>query len=243
MNYGDIISDIQKLVGRQLESIRPGAGIVLLGIDLSTDRIELKTSKGQIKHRPLSEIRTLWEALCKQPAIHVEQVLRGSGSSRNQPETILANLPYIEWLRIDRKKHIAYVSKATHEIGTLKQMDPIQAHSLVRKSKSKLSNVEDIKAIIVTSDIAPAAQSLEHMIGLSVKALQPGVYISGHQKEHIILVAKDTLPKNIEPGTYVMVPSHSIATEGTTVILADSQFTLVRLDGVGFAIRTRKQLW
>jgi len=63
-------------------------------------------------------------------AVHVDEVLHGSGTSRNQPETILANLPYVEWLKLDNKKHIAFVGKNTHLYGTLKQMDSIPASNL-----------------------------------------------------------------------------------------------------------------
>ena len=237
MTFKDVILDIQKLVGRQLSSIRPGAEITLVEVDPNKDRIGLETPGGHAKYRPLSEIRILWEELCRQPAIHVEQVLRGSGSSRNQPETILANLPYVEWLRIDRKKHIAYVGKPTHEIGTLKRMDPIQADTLTNRLRSKLINEEVIRAIIVASDIALAAHSLENMTGLSLRALEPGVYIGGHQKESIMLVARDSLPENIDAGTYVIVSSRTGPAEGTTVTVADSKFTLINLKGAGFASR------
>lgn len=237
MKYEDVIIDIQKLVGRQLNSIKKGAEITITAVNLEDGRIELMTSKGQAKSRPFSEIRTIWRELSMHPAIHVEQVLKGSGSSRNQPETIFANLPYIEWLRIDGKKHIAYVGKSTHDLGTLKQMDSIQADSLRRQLQSKLRNIEGLKAIIIAGDIAPAAQSLEHMTGLPVQALEPGVYVGGHQKEPVLLVAKDSVPENIRSGTYMMIPSHSIIKDGKIVTLADGRFTLVSLEGACFAAR------
>lgn len=77
--------------------------------------------------------KKIWDQLCSKPAVHVDAVLGGSGSSRNQPETILANLPYIEWLRINNKKHIVFVGEATHDFGTLRQMDPIQAEQIRRR--------------------------------------------------------------------------------------------------------------
>lgn len=65
--------------------------------------------------------------MCSLPAAHVDSVLGGSGSSRSQPETILANLPYVEWLTVAGKKNIAYVGDDTHEKGTLHKMDDDKA--------------------------------------------------------------------------------------------------------------------
>lgn len=97
MTFDEVINDIGKMVGLELESIKPGANIKLNGIDRTAKRIELITSAGKIKTRPFSELEKIWNKLCSSPAAHVDSVLGGSGSSRNQPETVMANLPYIEW--------------------------------------------------------------------------------------------------------------------------------------------------
>ena len=110
----------------KLNSIRQGAEIEILEIDLEKDNLILKTVAGQKKSRPIEELRKIWSQMMIKPAVHVEGVLHGSGTSRNQPETILANLPYIEWLKIDNKKHISYVEKNTHPYGTIKRMDPMK---------------------------------------------------------------------------------------------------------------------
>ena len=65
----------------------------------------------------------VWKELYYKPAANVEIVFGGSGSSRNQVETIFASLPYVEWLYIHGKKSISYIGKDTHDYGTLKQMD------------------------------------------------------------------------------------------------------------------------
>jgi len=127
MTFDDVIQDIEKLVGLELQSIRPGASLTILNVDREHSNLLIKTSKGQTKSRPFGELETIWDELNRSPAVHVEGVLHGSGTSRNQPETIFANLPYIEWLRINNKKHIAFVGNVTHAYGTLKQMDPRNA--------------------------------------------------------------------------------------------------------------------
>src|SRR6185503_4271360 len=111
MKFSDVLSDIEKLKNKKLSSIRKGAEITIEEVDRTNDRLILTTARGKKKSRPLSEIQMLWERLCANAALHVDSALGGSGSSRNQPETILANLPYVEWLSNERKKHIALVGR------------------------------------------------------------------------------------------------------------------------------------
>ena len=111
----------------EFSAIRPGATITVLDVDTEKGCLLLKTKQGQTRSRPLSELQTIWNELNQKPAVHVEGVLHVSGTSRNQPETILANLPYIEWLKLNNKKHIAFVGKNTHPFETLKQMSPLDS--------------------------------------------------------------------------------------------------------------------
>ena len=121
MSFDDVLKDIEGLIGLRLESIRPGAEIVVREVSSDEGRIELETAKGDVKSRPISELRRIWEALSNGTPVHIERVLGGSGSSRNQPETIFANLPYIEWMRHNGKKHIVNVGRNSHPPGTLKK--------------------------------------------------------------------------------------------------------------------------
>ena len=130
MTFDNLIRDIKQLKGTKLNSIRPGSDIIIHNVDTEHAKVEIVTINGILKSRPLSEIQKLWKELCSCPAVHVDKVLSGSGSSRNQPETILANLPYIEWFKFDNKKHIVFVGKSTHPLGTLKQMDAVEAEKI-----------------------------------------------------------------------------------------------------------------
>ncbi|MFZ5768779.1 MAG: hypothetical protein ACOY3F_08830 [Bacillota bacterium] len=131
MNFGQVIADMKKLRGVRLGSIRPGAEITILEVDEAEGRVVVETKSGEKRSRSLQEIRRVWSELCTKPAVHVDAALKGSGSSRNQPETILANLPYVEWFRYNNKKHITLVGRATHPLGTLKEMDPVDRSSTV----------------------------------------------------------------------------------------------------------------
>lgn len=116
MNFTDVERDVHKLIGLELNSISRSAAITIENIDDEQERLIIRPKNGNSRSRPMDELKRIWDAMQKEPAVHVDKVLNGSGTSRNQPETILAKLPYIEWLRIDNKKHIAYVGESTHSI-------------------------------------------------------------------------------------------------------------------------------
>lgn len=130
MDFDTLIDDIEKLVGMKLNSIQSGSEIVVDGVDRDAEAIELHTISGRRSRRSFAEMRKLWRALNEEAFVHVDRALDGSGSSRNQPETILANLPYIEWLRYQGKKHISYVGEGTHPAGTLKEMTPKEVDAM-----------------------------------------------------------------------------------------------------------------
>lgn len=138
--FSEMLDDLQAIIGVSLSSISGQATpFTISEVDKANDRILLNLS-GHIKSRPLEELRKIWEVMCRKPCAHVESVLGGSGSSRSQPETILANLPYVEWLIIDGKKNIAYVGENTHASGTLKRMDgekAAQYEALMRASRPR----------------------------------------------------------------------------------------------------------
>lgn len=126
-SFQEMLIDLEELRGMPLNSISGQATPFRIEeIDRENDRILLNVN-GTSKSRPLDELRRIWEVMCSLPAAHVDSVLGGSGSSRSQPETILANLPYVEWLTVAGKKNIAYVGEDTHEKGTLHKMDDDKA--------------------------------------------------------------------------------------------------------------------
>ena len=86
MNFTEVIKDIHKLVGLELNSIRPGARITITDVDEERGSLILRTSSGQNRSRPIDELQKIWDEMMVKPAVHVEGVLHGSGTSRNQPE-------------------------------------------------------------------------------------------------------------------------------------------------------------
>lgn len=221
MTFEDVINDIEKMVGLDLESIKPGANIILTGVDRTAKRIGLITSTGKEKTRPFSELQKIWDKLCSSPAAHVDSVLGGSGSSRNQPETIMANLPYIEWFFMDGKKHLALMKEPTHDYGTLYKMDDVAATEI----RDNLLNKENTtcEVVIVTENIKETAEAFEKVSGMPLKPISPGVYEQYKDKVRFIFVSKGNINEDIESGTYVIIKGKSIG-YGKTINIDNRKF-------------------
>ena len=190
MNVNDLISDVGLLCGLTLKSIRPGAEITILCVDAEKGNLILRTKSGENKSRPLSELVFLQNELQRKPAVHVDEALHGSGTSRNQPETILANLPYIEWLKIDGKKHIAYVGKRTHPFGTLQKMSAAETV----KTMEAMHNTEVTpNSVIVDYDV----NSVIHMLQrVSERLHEPTVKEAN--KAEIKTVARESILERLK---------------------------------------------
>lgn len=242
MTFEDVLSDIEKMVGMKLESIRPGAEITIKEVDRKKKRIVLDTAKGLTKTRPFSHVQKVWEALSQKSAVLVDNVFNGSGTSRNQPETIVANLPYVEWLKLDGTKHVALVESPSHELGTLRKMNDIDAENLKGRMREDWLSVKLPTSIVVASDIGEAARHLEKATGLPVKPLEAGVYAHAHGDARVLLVAGNILAGDIEPGTYIVLQSSPapIPRDCRHVHVADLDFYLLSGGGINLFISTSR---
>ncbi|OAB43479.1 hypothetical protein [Paenibacillus glacialis] len=236
MIFNDVIDDIEKLIGLELESIKKGANLTITGIDRATKRVELVTSLGKVKTRPFSELNKIWDELCTSPAAHVDSVLRGSGSSRNQPETIMANLPYIEWFFINGKKHLALIKGATHGYGSLLRMNEIKAVEVKDRMFAMDKNVCEI--IVITEDIKSTANTYEQITGLSVKPLSPGVYEQYKDNVRYVFVSKSVLKESLSVGTYVVVRGDIINHSNRNIVIDEKKYVLLSDDGLNFLLIT-----
>jgi len=241
MNIQKVLKDIEKLIGLELNSIRRGAEITVEDMDWDGKRVILRTKSGSQRSRPFSEIERLWRALCQQPAVHVDSELGGSGSSRNQPETILANLPYIEWLTYRHKKHIALVKQPTHEYGTLKKMDGFAAVEL----SSELDQVSDsgssfgsgAKLVVVSKSIKHHAELIESITGIKGTASEQGIYTFILPDTSLLLVSEDSIGGLIPHGTYAVLNGASSASRVGKVARIGSKEYIVHLsDGLSLLV-------
>ncbi|HHY45102.1 MAG TPA: hypothetical protein GX512_05250 [Firmicutes bacterium] len=246
MTFTKVLEDIKRLVGRELNSIRPGANVTV--VEVTDERVELLNSRGRRTSRSIAELRKVWDALCTSPIVHVDSVLGGSGSSRNQPETIFANLPYIEWLKYHGKKHIRLVDSDTHEIGTLKRMDAMAERQLQIELAHDDLTEQYLRTLVVSSDIVQVSNELERATGLSVEPVEAGVYL--HRPAQSLVVLRSALPESVSPGTYAIVynstepPAHSVAARvaGLTVHFVDgnhAKVAFIRQTGRSASAQTR----
>lgn len=124
MNFNQIISDIKQLVGLELQAVNPStASITLVSIDLDKNRyiVQPSDTKKQIT-RNIEELKEIFYELDKNAYCNVDQVLLGGGSSRHHPETIFANLPYIQFFKLDKRKHLLLRNEAIHELGKINEL-------------------------------------------------------------------------------------------------------------------------
>lgn len=224
MNFDDVKKDIHKLIGLELESIRPGATIIIVDVDDEKGSLSLKTSSGQLRSRPIDELQKIWDEMMISPAVHVEGVLHGSGTSRNQPETILASLPYVEWLKVDKKKHITYVGKDTHPFGTLRQMDAVSAVELTSKMKgSKVTS--NFNMVIAAKDINQSISALQDICHGTLSTLDRGIYQFETQTDRIVFLSADIL--GVEEGTYCIIETSQKVNAAKRLCLYGKYYSII----------------
>lgn len=130
ISFSQLLKDIEQLKGKRLKSIKSGSDLVIDYVDYDNENVvvHVADNPGRQNSRPFREFETIWNdmaqaCLTNNPWVSVETALGGSGSSRNQPETIIANLPYVVWSRPNNRKCIAYVGRTVHSPGENKEAD------------------------------------------------------------------------------------------------------------------------
>lgn len=130
ISYKQVLKDIDELKGKRLKSIVRGADIVIDEVDYDGEAVavHLADDADRRNRRSFRQFEVIWRelsraALTDDPWVNVDAALGGSSSSRNQPETIMANLPYVVWARPNNRKCIAYVGRNVHEPANIKQAD------------------------------------------------------------------------------------------------------------------------
>lgn len=182
MDFNTLIDDIERLSGKELQSIVKGSEIVVDSVDRDAESILLHTVSGRSGRRSFAEIKRLWNALKKREAVHVDSALGGSGSSRNQPETILANLPYVEWLKLDGKKHVVYVGDNTHESGSLKEMTVKEYEEMQKEREAqKTANTINLQRNLIFFGAPGTGKSYQlNKIGVQTKDNPDGLFPKDH---------------------------------------------------------------
>ena len=149
--FQDVLKDIEEnLIGKELCGISGNAALFSISkIDYNNSNVVL-TVQGKRRTWTFERLEKVWNEMYYRPAANVEIVFGGSGSSRNQVETIYASMAYVEWLYVNSKKCVAYVGEETHEYGTLKHMDEDQ-----EKHYQDLMNATDPRNPLLDPDETP----------------------------------------------------------------------------------------
>lgn len=141
MNFEELINDIERLlVGKELQSINPNTPpLFLLKIDRDIGKYYVSASlNAKPTARSISEFEYIFNDLLRKGFCNVDQSLYGSSSSRNHPETIFANLPYIQFFKFKKKKHILLRNKNIHEAGQLSELQGAESRAIRKQIENYL---------------------------------------------------------------------------------------------------------
>lgn len=207
MTFEEMLDEVESLQGLPLKSLGRGASISIVAVNRAEARVELMVEKSNVVvSRSFKELKGVWAALASRPYIHVDSVLLGSGSSRNQPETILANLPFVEFFFVERRKHICLVPTRSHLPGTTKQMDPIKARELIQAAGDNGSGERAPLLVIVSDDLASCVRDAESIYGdIPVSIGAPGTYSVRNGSAELFLVDSSIAGKVVDPGCYPVI--------------------------------------
>jgi len=120
MDYdSDIIPLLEQYQGMTLRSISGKTNITINNVD--NEGLNITCSDGQTFNESHRRVKMVFNYLLDKGIAHVDAALENSGSRRNIPETLLANLPFIEHGKINNRKHLFLCNIEMHQLGTLQQ--------------------------------------------------------------------------------------------------------------------------
>lgn len=141
MQFEMVINDIQKLIGLKLASINPSTpSIQIVHFENEKGNYFIQAEGSTRQHsRPIKELQAIWDRLILQGYVSVDVALNGSGTSRNQPETIFANLPYIQHFKYQKRKHLLLRNKAIHQMGQLSELSDKETRLVKKQIDNQLN--------------------------------------------------------------------------------------------------------
>lgn len=219
-SFNDVAAVWRGLLGKRLPSIRPGAEITIK--EVGRDHVTVIGSRGE-RMRSFVELTRVYDALRQGEPIHVDSVLGGSGSSRNQPETLFANLPNVEWLVLDRRKHLVLWPDPTHDPGTLLAVEPIAAQKLRDQKTSPKPHADRVELIIPTDDPASVDGALTAVGAVKVASPASQEYHYALGPLAIRVVRESPNPNGIEPW-YIALSGVHLGAHARDVRLGETVF-------------------
>lgn len=236
MLFGELLDEIEKLKGMWLDPLGRARSVRVVEVDREHERLVLEVKgSGTKANRAFSELMKLLDALNARPAIHVDSILAGSGTSRNQPETVLANLPFIEVLYIERRKHLAMVATRSHKYGSVREMDSLAAKQVETELAAEAAR-PPVTGLISTTDLVTTVRTLSKALGMVARMIDEHTASLGEGTEKFWVVqSTDALPA----GTYLVLDRASALASTHSFVLEHVQYDLVQSAAVPFLVRSR----
>jgi len=238
MEWQQTYQRLRHMVGLKLHSISGKTDITLGSVDADVITVSAQSDD---KNRPTEELRRIVSKMDLGQPIHVDSVLFGSGSSRNQPETILANMPDVEWLNLNGRKHIVWVGKQTHDMGTLKEIEEFQATQIRARFRGRgpLTGRRPTTLIIRAKEPRKASELVAAVLQASSPEPIPGLqgYRVSHDSSEIVLLADASISASMELIPILQVVDHQEAIKRIRALFPDLKTESIKLDGEVTIIR------
>jgi hypothetical protein len=236
MHFDEVIKDIERLlVGKQLDPINPKTPSLFISqIDHKSKKyfVSADANKKGVG-RSIDELQYIWSDLLRKGFSNVDQSLYGSGSSRNQPETILANLPYVQHFLYKKKKHILLRSESIREPATLSEVQGADFRKL-RKQLDSYFNISVKEVAKTQKSLLSAMRSTFD----SVLKKYPGE--SAVRETESLLHDLEEMQTSFEEGivSIDLVPQHPetndlIRSEEVEIISLDDWIESEEVSGIG----------
>jgi hypothetical protein len=167
MHFKDVLSDIEKLIGQELQSINPKTpSLYISNIDRNLEKYFVASSLGSKGvARSFRELEDVWAELTTKGFSSVDQALYGGGSSRNQPETVFAHLPYIQHFKYKNRKHLLLRNQPVHEFGILSELQS----SDLRAVRKKIDNYTSLSNQVICNSQIEIFNTLKNSFDAVVK--------------------------------------------------------------------------
>jgi hypothetical protein len=227
MTLEDAVAQWSALRGQKLSSIRKGADITIVEVDRLGRRVIVEGVGGR-KSRPFGELERVLAEMRKAEPVHVDSVLGGSGSSRNQPETLIANLPNVEWLTISRKKHLILRANPTHASGSLREVDSVDAAE-IRAGMGKARARPALEIVLPVTDVGRVTQVLDALLGENAIPEEQGIYLYRIGPLEVRVVRDSLVDETIRRGAIVRTRGLSRLSDTETAQIAGQDGKVVRL--------------
>lgn len=221
MTLESLLKQIEMLRDIWLTPLGSARRVMVKSVDHDSRRVVISVEGvSALKSRSFAEFQRLVDALKDRPAVHVDSELAGSGSSRNQPETILANLPGIEYLRIGGKKHLAVVSDSTRPYGTVREMDSVSAIEVAQALQDSEA-APFVSTLIVDEAFVTFGRALAEQLGLSARSIAVDLIQVGKRSDGLLVAGPSV---GLAAGIYPVIKAPAPAGKpGTVIRLAERE--------------------